>query len=716
MMVDEIVTRQELIDAKRDAQDLGKAVNEVKIVSPRYGEDFKSLPMIAAEFQDAINTIVVDDGVPALAVSDASGVTQQEINDLTGAPYRVKAGGYNIGERVVLENGDIVKSTVTNNTNDPNVDMSGWIIAGNSGTVKSITELRNTRPAKTGEKVYLISVNPDQNKGGGYFIATQKSGLIDDGGLIISSPNPLIFWVRINYVAATPEMFGAYGDDINDDTVPIQKAASSPFNVVFSDGVTYKVTSTINVTTPLKRFSGKGIIKYYYEQSLSPSYTESLFYVNNADNVVFEDLKLQYMGTFNLGDYGGLISGIQVENSNHFTADSLEVFGFNRAGINIATLTVGSSYCLHPKISNCNIHHNRVGGVIFGNTDNGSVIGCSLSYNGIASSIGTGYGFAGWSANLPKNTILANNQASDNYRKGLDFHSGENGVLVGNVCARNRIYGIYVMGVIGSWSISANTVSDMLWGDEFPSVAPYGIRVGMVGQGQEGKSTSYIINANTISNLSKTAGQIFPIGEAMSGCTYGKLVISNNTIDVGTVTQIINSNNITGSGTAGNYYDVLVTGNYINATACDSSAPPIQFRSPINRQKIVTNNAINIGYSGSNLGVISHDSTALDSRCFIVTGNTINCPTSAWSSAYDPIYVRRVASEKILNNVVNGVSCRDWDGYKYIDRGNAVPTTNYWSRGSIIENTNPLAAGHIGWTCITAGTPGTWKTYGAIEA
>lgn len=50
-MVDEIITRQELIDAKRDAHDLGKAVNEKAIVYPRYGEDFKSLPLIAEEFQ-----------------------------------------------------------------------------------------------------------------------------------------------------------------------------------------------------------------------------------------------------------------------------------------------------------------------------------------------------------------------------------------------------------------------------------------------------------------------------------------------------------------------------------------------------------------------------------------------------------------------------------------------------------------------------------------
>lgn len=68
-------------EAIEDCGTIQEAINEVKIVSPRYGEDFKSLPMIAAEFQDAINTIVVDDGVPAVAVSDSSGKTQQAIND-----------------------------------------------------------------------------------------------------------------------------------------------------------------------------------------------------------------------------------------------------------------------------------------------------------------------------------------------------------------------------------------------------------------------------------------------------------------------------------------------------------------------------------------------------------------------------------------------------------------------------------------------------------
>ena len=57
------ISTQDIVDAKRDIEDIGKAVNEKVIVSPRYGEDFKSLPMIAAEFQ------ISSDAAEAAAVS-----------------------------------------------------------------------------------------------------------------------------------------------------------------------------------------------------------------------------------------------------------------------------------------------------------------------------------------------------------------------------------------------------------------------------------------------------------------------------------------------------------------------------------------------------------------------------------------------------------------------------------------------------------------------
>ncbi len=47
---------------------------------------------------------------------------------------------------------------------------------------------------------------------------------------------------------------------------------------------------------------------------------------------------------------------------------------------------------------------------------------------------------------------------------------------------------------------------------------------------------------------------------------------------------------------------------------------------------------------------------------------------------------------------------------------NAAPTVGAWRVGDIIWNTSAAAGGTVGWVCTTAGTPGTWKTFGAIAA
>jgi hypothetical protein len=46
----------------------------------------------------------------------------------------------------------------------------------------------------------------------------------------------------------------------------------------------------------------------------------------------------------------------------------------------------------------------------------------------------------------------------------------------------------------------------------------------------------------------------------------------------------------------------------------------------------------------------------------------------------------------------------------------AAPTAGEWARGDVVWNINPTAAGWAGWICVRAGTPGTWKRFGAIEA
>lgn len=49
-------------------------------------------------------------------------------------------------------------------------------------------------------------------------------------------------------------------------------------------------------------------------------------------------------------------------------------------------------------------------------------------------------------------------------------------------------------------------------------------------------------------------------------------------------------------------------------------------------------------------------------------------------------------------------------------RGSAAPTVGTWKVGDIVYDTTPSASGNIGWVCVTAGTPGTWKTFGTIAS
>ena len=48
--------------------------------------------------------------------------------------------------------------------------------------------------------------------------------------------------------------------------------------------------------------------------------------------------------------------------------------------------------------------------------------------------------------------------------------------------------------------------------------------------------------------------------------------------------------------------------------------------------------------------------------------------------------------------------------------GAAAPTTGTWAQGDVCWNTGPAAEGKVGWVCVVAGSPGTWKAFGVIDA
>jgi hypothetical protein len=56
------------------------------------------------------------------------------------------------------------------------------------------------------------------------------------------------------------------------------------------------------------------------------------------------------------------------------------------------------------------------------------------------------------------------------------------------------------------------------------------------------------------------------------------------------------------------------------------------------------------------------------------------------------------------------------DSLYVIDWGSAAPTSGTWGVGCIVFDSTPTAGQPVGWVCVTAGTPGTWKAFGTIAS
>ena len=174
-------------------------------------EDFNNKPHNAMLGRDAASAH------PTSSILDASGETQQQVNYNGGSKWHSRVGGYQGNERVVLANGDIVKSTITGNVNDPNVNMTGWRLDDN--TVESIADLMTIQNPKDGQVVFLESYNAGQGAGGDDFKYNSNRSSENDGISIFNG------WERlwsVDYV--TFYHAGAVGDYVTDDEVAIERA------------------------------------------------------------------------------------------------------------------------------------------------------------------------------------------------------------------------------------------------------------------------------------------------------------------------------------------------------------------------------------------------------------------------------------------------------------------------------------------------------------
>lgn len=99
-----------------------------------------------------------------------------------------------------------------------------------SKVIDGVTALSlRTKSAKVGTRVYVSRHSEGVNGGGGYYVASSKDGLADNGGTIIFSDT--VAWVYEDaYGTVTLEHFGAI--EGSDNTIAFRNAVNSPAQIV----------------------------------------------------------------------------------------------------------------------------------------------------------------------------------------------------------------------------------------------------------------------------------------------------------------------------------------------------------------------------------------------------------------------------------------------------------------------------------------------------
>lgn len=151
----------------------------------------------------------------------------------------------------------------------------------------------------------------------------------------------------------------------------------------------------------------------------------------------------------------------------------------------------------------------------------------------------------------------------------------------------------------------------------------------------------------------------------------------------------------------------------------------------------ISNNVLN-GKQDANQGIISLDGPGTY-EAISICGNSLKGRSAAnsrgfWSNS-SAVFTNGIISNNVLasdckiemypaagsmlqaiNNMAPQVVSPAGAFARIVGVGSAAPVAGTYYVGDILLHSAPAASGNIGWVCTTQGTPGTWKTFGAIAA
>jgi hypothetical protein len=537
--------------------------------------------------------------------------------------------------------------------------------------------------------------------------------------------------------------FGAVGDGSTDDTDKIQLALNTGKNIIFPSGSTYYVAGTLNVTQNNTSICIEGGATVYHAGTGT-----KCFNITGSNVTVYGEGVLYSLGTQDSTNSAITYAAIWVSGEG-CTIKGIRIQRVTRCGIyfndvgfaTITDITIDGEFDTSTWI-NTNT-------VLFGifadpsTTSQGQILVSSSKLSRLVSGIGVG------------------NYGSANDGRGFSFTSN---LFID--CADHGIYCVFTKGTTVSANsfdrcgaaislsgsghvISGNTVTNFGSARSVYDKVSINIRepinciisdntlIGPYGGGYSGIELSNIsgtainyniVDSNVIINTGSVQGRMFVIGTSATTETMLGNTITNNVfkgpgnnneavavflmkstfygVDNIFSNNLIHSTNQWQCLWINRQKKMTIHGNkFIWEYSAGSAATyDIVYINDISYCTFRSNSLSVIG--GTNVTIRGITSNASSNNWYTENQSTL---TDSSVTAATPIFNAGV-SDRVINNTWN------------INRieGTAAPTTGTWALGDVVYNTTPTAGGgaspFIGWVCTTAGTPGTWKTFGAISA
>lgn len=223
------------------------------------------------------------------------------------------------------------------------------------------------------------------------------------------------------------------------------------------------------------------------------------------------------------------------------------------------------------------------------------------------------------------------------------------------------------------------------------------------GAGAKGKRISVVGN-----QIAQTSADGNAIAFGTSANPVSDVLISCNIIDMTGSSGSAEGIAVGTYGTSGEVDRVQIVGNIIYGPGSGvASTRGIRLLGAAGSSGLlIADNLITACYAGvSSLSNTNHDEVT-------VTGNDLRGNGAAFESIEAAgtwrVYGNILADDKIgmtLNSAGNTVQYAA-----------AAPSAGTYLQGDIVWNTGAAAEGTVGWVCTSAGSPGTWKTFGVISA